>query len=45
MDKPYEKPKIIKQVKMNFPIDIVNSHTKGTNKQVCKQCSSCHSCR
>ena len=41
--KAYEKPKIEKQEKMTFPIDIVNSNGKG--KQVCKQCSSCHSCR
>jgi hypothetical protein len=45
MDKPYEKPKIVKQTKMNFPIDIINTHSGGTGKQVCKQCSSCHSCR
>lgn len=37
----YEKPKIEKQDKMTFPIDIVES--KG--KVVCKQCSSCHGCR
>jgi hypothetical protein len=36
----YTKPKIEKMAKMTFPIDIVNS-----NGKVCKQCSSCHSCR
>ena len=45
MDKPYEKPKIVKQIKVNFPIDIINAHARGTGKHVCKQCSSCHSCR
>ena len=40
--KKYEKPKIVKQTKMRFPIDIIESTSKG---QVCKQCSSCHSCR
>lgn len=42
MKKKYEKPVIIKQTKMTFPIDILNKHGKG---QVCKQCSSCHGCR
>jgi hypothetical protein len=40
--KKYEKPKIIKQTKMQFPIDIIESTGKGA---ICKQCSSCHSCR
>lgn len=40
--KKYEKPIIIKQTKMTFPIDIMESNGKGF---VCKQCSSCHSCR
>lgn len=38
----YEKPKIVKQIKMSFPIDIIESTGKGI---VCKQCSSCHNCR
>jgi len=38
----YEKPKITKEVKMQFPVKIIEAKTK---KQVCRQCSSCHSCR
>jgi hypothetical protein len=41
-DKKYEKPKIVKQTKMTFPIDIMEANGKVV---VCKQCSSCHSCR
>jgi hypothetical protein len=37
----YEKPKIEKQGKMKFPLDIIETN----NQKVCKQCSSCHSCR
>ncbi|MBU0767539.1 MAG: hypothetical protein KJ687_00385 [Proteobacteria bacterium] len=40
--KKYEKPVIIKQTKMTFPLDIMEANGKGI---VCKQCSSCHSCR
>lgn len=40
--KRYEKPKIVKKTKMTFPIDIIEVKGKGP---VCKQCSSCHSCR
>lgn len=40
--KIYEKPKIVKQTKMRFPLDIIEVRAKGG---VCKQCSSCHSCR
>jgi hypothetical protein len=40
--KKYEKPVIVKQLKMTFPIDIMEANGKGV---VCKQCSSCHSCR
>jgi hypothetical protein len=40
--KKYEKPIIIKQTKMRFPNDIIEANSKGV---VCKQCSSCHSCR
>ncbi len=39
--KKYEKPKIEKQQKMIFPEEIAS----GDGKVVCKQCSSCHSCR
>lgn len=38
----YEKPIIVKQTKMQFPLDIIKAKGKGV---VCKQCSSCHSCR
>ncbi len=40
--KKYEKPTIVKQTKMSFPIDIIDANGNGV---VCKQCSSCHSCR
>ena len=42
-EKPYVKPIIEKQEKMTFPIDIINKMTGQT--MVCRQCSSCHSCR
>ncbi len=38
----YEKPKIVKEEKMDFPTDIIEGADKGV---VCKQCSSCHNCR
>lgn len=41
-DKKYEKPKIVKQTKMQFPLDIIETES---GQKVCKQCSSCHSCR
>jgi hypothetical protein len=41
-DKPYEKPVIEKMVKMDFPFRIIQSQI---GQAVCKQCSSCHSCR
>jgi len=40
--KGYEKPRIVKLNKMRFPLDIIEATGKGI---VCKQCSSCHSCR
>lgn len=40
--KKYEKPVIVKQTKMTFPVDIMEANGKGV---VCKQCSSCHGCR
>ena len=40
--KAYEKPRIVKQKKMRFSLDIIEATVKGT---VCRQCSSCHSCR
>jgi len=39
--KGYEKPVIIKQAEMTFPIDII----EAIGGVVCKQCSSCHTCR
>lgn len=41
-EKKYEKPKIEKETTMRFPLELIESTTKGT---VCKQCSSCHGCR
>lgn len=38
----YEQPILIKQNKMNFPIEIINALGK---RIICKQCSSCHACR
>lgn len=38
----YEKPKIVRQVNMSFPIDIIEATGK---RIVCKQCSACHNCR
>lgn len=38
----YEKPKIVREDKMCFPIDIIEATGKGV---VCKQCSACHNCR
>lgn len=38
----YKKPVIVKKLKMTFPQDIIEAKGKGS---VCKQCSSCHSCR
>lgn len=39
---PYEPPTIEKVAKMRFPLDILEDHGKRT---VCKQCTSCHTCR
>lgn len=36
----YEKPKIVKNESMRFPLDILK-----TQGDFCVQCSSCHSCR
>lgn len=38
----YEKPKITRQTKMVFPLQILEGRT---NRRVCRQCSSCHGCR
>jgi len=37
MKNNYEKPKITKELKMNFPIAIIEAKTK---KKTCRQCSS-----
>jgi len=41
-DKMYEKPIITKELKMQFPVKLIEEKAK---KEVCRQCSSCHSCR
>ena len=38
----YQKPKIVKNTKMTFPLDMIRVAGKGV---VCRQCSSCHGCR
>jgi hypothetical protein len=40
--KAYQKPEIKKESKMTFPLEIINA--RG-DKVICRQCSSCHSCR
>ncbi len=40
--KKYEKPMIVKKTEMRFPLDLLESKGK---RVICKQCSSCHSCR
>lgn len=40
---PYEKPIVIKEEKMTFPLQIITG--RGKERLVCKQCSSCHACR
>ena len=39
---PYERPVLVKEKKMTFPVQIIEANGKHI---VCKQCSSCHSCR
>lgn len=39
---PYEAPTLVKASKMRFPASIIEANGK---RLVCKQCSSCHSCR
>jgi cytochrome c len=39
--KKYEKPILIKEKTMSFPIEIIVSG----KKIVCRQCSACHGCR
>lgn len=38
----YEKPIIVKEIKMSFPMDMITAAGHGP---VCKQCSSCHGCK
>ena len=38
----YERPVLVKEKKMTFPIQIMEAQGK---RIVCKQCSSCHGCR
>jgi hypothetical protein len=38
----YAPPVLVRQKKMRFPLDIIEANGK---RVVCKQCSSCHSCR
>lgn len=38
----YEKPTVVKEKKMTFPLEIIQANGKQV---VCKQCSSCHGCR
>ena len=38
----YERPVVVKEKKMTFPMEIIQANGK---RVVCKQCSSCHSCR
>lgn len=38
----YEKPVLIKEKTMNFPIEIINA--LGGGRMVCHQCSNCHGC-
>ncbi len=41
--KLYEKPTIIKEETMNFPLEIIATATG--EKILCRQCSSYHGCR
>ncbi len=38
----YERPVLVKERKMIFPMQIIEANGKQI---VCKQCSSCHGCR
>ena len=40
--RPYERPTIVKEQRMDFPLRILEAET---GQVVCKQCSSCHACR
>ncbi len=38
----YQRPQIVKETGMRFPLDLIESTAEGV---VCHQCSSCHGCR
>jgi hypothetical protein len=38
----YERPVLVKEKKMTFPVQIIEAQSK---RIVCKQCSGCHGCR
>ncbi|MCL0057588.1 hypothetical protein M1N05_00765 [Dehalococcoidales bacterium] len=38
----YERPVLVKEKKMTFPTQIIETSGK---KVICRQCSSCHACR
>lgn len=38
----YERPILVKEKRMDFPVQIIEANGK---RLVCKQCSSCHGCR
>lgn len=40
----YQKPLIMKQSKMIFPIRAIENNL-ANEKVMCRQCSSCHGCR
>lgn len=42
MKRAYEKPILVKENIMKFPLQIID---KANKKVVCKQCSGCHGCR
>ncbi len=42
LKKPYERPIVIKEKAMRFPLRVLT----GSGKEiVCNQCSACHGCR
>ncbi len=38
---PYERPVVVKQATMDFPLRVL----QAGRVIVCRQCSSCHGCR
>ncbi|MFA5378966.1 MAG: hypothetical protein WC455_24645 [Dehalococcoidia bacterium] len=43
--RPYEKPVVVHQEKMVFPMEIMLRSTGGMTRVICRQCSACHGCR